>query len=256
MRRERHIPLDGITNLRDLGGFATANGGTTRWGRVYRADALHKLTADGLARFHELGVRSVFDLRAETEREAFPNPVDSVHVPITSRPAGELTVAVFAAVGEKSQPDGERMLRDMYVAILEHSRAEIRRILSTIADDSAMPALFHCHGGKDRTGVVAAVLLRALGVSREDVLDDYEATRRYRTIEHQQDSYTNMLASGVSPEAAAGVLGTPRWAMEAALDAIDDHYGGIHRYVTETVGVPAELLEQLRTALVEHDDVG
>ena len=86
--------------------------------------------------------------------------------------------------------------------------------------------MFHCHGGKDRTGVVAAVLLLALGVDRETVLDDYEATRRYRTIEDQQDSLANILASGVSPEAAASVLGTPRWAMAAAVDAVDDVYGG------------------------------
>ena len=82
MSSDRHIPLDGITNLRDLGGFATADGGTTRWGSVYRADALHKLTGAGLLRFRELGVRSVFDLRGDVERDAFPNPVDSVHVPI------------------------------------------------------------------------------------------------------------------------------------------------------------------------------
>lgn len=253
MTADRHIPLDGITNLRDLGGFTTASGGTTRLQLVYRADALHKLSADGLEAFHRLGVRTVFDLRSEGERAAAPNPVGSEHVPIAGRPAG---AEPPSRDGEISLEDGERMLRDMYVGILEHSAAGIAAILGAIADGDALPALFHCHGGKDRTGVVAAVLLSALGVGRDDVLDDYEATRRYRTITDQQDSYANMLASGMSPEAAAGVLGTPRWAMAAVLDEIDGHYGGIERYLIDVVGIPAEQLARLRDRLVDDPTAG
>jgi protein-tyrosine phosphatase len=111
--------------------------------------------------------------------------------------------------------------------------------------------VFHCHGGKDRTGVVAAVLLLALGVNRETVLDDYELTRRYRLPEHQQDSLENMLANGVSPEAAASVLGTPRWAMGAALDAIDEAYGGVERYLDEVAHLTAGELAALRAGLVD-----
>ena len=248
MTADRQIPLDGITNLRDLGGFPTADGGTTRWQTVYRADALHKLTREGLAKFHQLGVTSVFDLRGDVERDAFPNPVASEHVPIAGRPAGTAPPERDAVI---SQEHGEGMLRDTYVGILEHSAHGIGTILRTIAEGAGTPALFHCHGGKDRTGVVAAVLLSAVGVSREDVLDDYEATRRYRTIDHQQDSYAGMLASGMSPEAAAGALGTPRWAMAAVLDMIDERYGGIGRYLTEVVGLTEEELGRLRSVLVE-----
>ena len=247
--RDRHIPLDGITNLRDLGGFVTADGGTTRWNVVYRSDALHKLTERGLATFQHLGVRSVFDLRGDSERDAFPNPVDSLHVPIAGRAAGAVAPR---RDGQISAEDGERMLRDTYVGILEHSVSSIATIVRSIADDCGTPALFHCHGGKDRTGVVAAVVLTAVGVPRDDVLDDYEATRRYRTIDHQQDSYAVMLANGMSPEAAAGALGTPRWAMAAVLDEIDARYGGVERYLTEVLGVTSQDLHRLRTVLVEH----
>jgi protein-tyrosine phosphatase len=143
------------------------------------------------------------------------------------------------------------MLRDMYVGILEHSARGIGAIASAAADSDRGPVLFHCHGGKDRTGVVAMVLLVALGVDRETVLDDYEATRRYRRIEHQQDSLANILASGVSPEAAAGVLGAPRWAMADAIDAIDGTYGGIDAYLTGPAGVSAVELSALRTSLID-----
>ncbi len=243
---ERRVPFTGITNLRDLGGYATSTG-ATRWGRVFRADALHKLTAEDLGTFRALGIRTVYDLRGDVERNEFPGPVISVHVPIVGRPPG----AAVAPPPEMTANDGETMLRDMYVGILEHSATQLGAIMRGIAIAHHTPVLFHCHGGKDRTGVVAAVLLLALGVDRDTVLDDYEATRRYRRIEHQQDSLASMLASGVSPEAAAGALGTPRWAMAAAVDAIDDVYAGIDAYVTGPVGLTAAELSALRELMVE-----
>ena len=99
---------------------------------------------------------------------------------------------------------------------------------------------------KDRTGVVAALLLLSLGVDRETVLDDYVATSRYRTIVHQQDSLANMLAAGVAPEAAAGVLGVPRWAMAEAIDAVERDHGGIDAYLSERAGLSPAVLERLR----------
>ena len=94
-------------------------------------------------------------------------------------------------------------------------------------------------------------MLLAVGVDRETVLDDYELTRRYRTFENQQDSYANMIKLGMSPEAAAGVLSTPRWAMQEALDAIDGTYGGIEHYLLSYTSLSNGALDALRAALVE-----
>jgi protein-tyrosine phosphatase len=245
---ERRVPFIGITNLRDLGGYTTAGGGVTRWGLVYRADALHKLTDDDLDTFHGLGVRTVYDLRGDVERSEFPGQVTSVHMSIVGRPRD--AVAPPRSL-DMTFEDGEAMLRDIYVGSLEHSATQIGAILRGLAATDGVPALFHCHGGKDRTGIVAAVLLLALGVDRADVLDDYEATSRHRLIEHQQDSLANMLATGMSPEAAAAVLGTPRWAMAEAVAAIDDTYGGIDAYLTGPAGVPTSELTALRDRLID-----
>src|SRR5262249_21326846 len=113
-----------------------------------------------------------------------------------------------------------------------------------------LPAAFHCHGGKDRTGVVAALLLDALGVDRDVVLDDYELTARYRRREHQESTFGRLLASGMSPEAAAGVLSSPRWAMARALDELDDRQGGIEASLTGPAGMAAADLQALRARLV------
>ena len=78
------------------------------------------------------------------------------------------------------------------------------------------------------------------------MLDYYVATSRYRTIVHQQDSLASMLAAGVAPEAAAGVLGVPRWAMAEAIDAVERDHGGIDAYLTERAGLSPAVLERLR----------
>jgi protein-tyrosine phosphatase len=110
--------------------------------------------------------------------------------------------------------------------------------------------VFHCHAGKDRTGIVAALLLDALGVERETVLDDYELTARYRLRTHQESSYQRLVESGMSPEAAAGVLTTPRWAMQHALEDLDRRYGSVADYLQGPAGMHSNNLRSLRRRLL------
>jgi protein-tyrosine phosphatase len=246
---ERRLQFEGLQNFRDLGGYPTSGGGRTRWGRVFRSDSLHKLTAADLVAFEQLGLRVVYDLRGDAERETNPNPVDSIQLAIVGRPpapAGERRdLSELAAT-----TDGEQMLRDVYLGMLVHSAQLFGQLLAGLVGPEGLPAVFHCHAGKDRTGVTAALLLLALGVGRDEVLDDYELTRRYRTLDHQQDSLANLLALGMSPEAAVGVLAAPRWTMAAALDALDTVHGGIETYLTGPAGLTRAQLAELRRLLV------
>jgi protein-tyrosine phosphatase len=248
---ERRVPFEGIQNFRDLGGYPTADGGSVRWGQVFRADALHKLTETDIEAFAGLGVRTVFDLRGDAERDEFPGPFESIHLPIVGRP---VDAEAPLPDPELTAADGEGMLRDLYVGALTHSAAQFGVLLTALAEPERLPVVFHCHGGKDRTGIVAAIFLLALGVDRETVLDDYEATRRYRKTEHQQDSLAKMLAAGVPPEAAASALGAPRWAMAEAIDAIDNAYGGVDAYLTTVAAVSPETLQQLRALHRQYTD--
>jgi protein-tyrosine phosphatase len=257
--RERAVPFSGATNFRDLGGYPTGDGHTTRWGVVYRSDGLHRLTPDDMARYRRLGIRTVYDLRGDAERSRYPDPFDSVHLPLLAdSPAGTDAGPVPDLPPGRNRhetgplpglaADGERLLRDLYRGMLAGSAPLIGRLLVGLAEPGALPAVFHCTGGKDRTGITAAVLLELLGVDRETVLDDYELTARFRRREHQEESYRGLVAMGLRPEAAAAVLGAPRWVMADALDAIDQ-LGGAEAYVTSRAGVPAEAVGRLRTAL-------
>jgi protein-tyrosine phosphatase len=244
---ERRVPFEGITNLRDLGGYPIVGGGVTKWGQVFRADALHKLTADDLARFRELGVMTVYDLRGDVERAEFPGPFPSLHVSIVGRPRDS---EPSPPPPEMTARNGEELLRDTYVGALTHSAVEIGAIMRGLCDPRLTPAVFHCHGGKDRTGIVAVVLLLALGVDRDIVLDDYEATSLYRSSDDQHDSLATMLRAGISPEAAAAVLGTPRWAMAEAVDVLLGLPGGVAGFLTGPAGMEPGELDALREHLV------
>lgn len=248
---DRLVSFEGPSNFRDLGGYRTEDGGEVRRGLVYRADSLHLLTTDDLAAIERLGLRSVFDLRSDEERSTHPNPIaEAVQLAVIGyqRSAGASRPAWF----DDGVVDGERILRDMYVGMLEHSAELLAQFFRSLISPTGLPTVFHCHAGKDRTGVIAALLLAALGVDRETILDDYELTSRYRARDDSDESLQKLIDRGLPGEAAIGLIGTPRWAMADTLDAVDSTYGGIEAYLTGPVGLSAEELTGLRSVLVDQ----
>ena len=246
---DRRISFEGITNFRDLGGYRTRLDAVVRWGLVFRADALHGLSTADRVLYDQLGLRAVYDLRGEVERDERPNPVPSRPLTIIGRPPDAEPPPVPRT--GLTAADGEGFLRDMYVGLINHAAPQIGQLFTGLTQEDGLPAVFHCHAGKDRTGVVAALLLEVLGVERGAVLDDYELTGRYRLRSQQESTFTRLLESGLSPEAAAGVLTTPRWAMEEALDHLDAEHGGVEEYLTGPAGMRKEDLETLRTRLLD-----
>ncbi len=244
---ERRIPFEGVTNFRDLGGYRTRSGRRVRWGRVFRSDALHGMTEGDLASYRALGLRAVYDLRGEVEVAEQPNPMPSRSLPILTRPAGDGTSIAFDG---STRDDGERVLADIYIGSLDHSAVRIGELFSALAGPDGLPAVFHCHAGKDRTGLVAALLLEALGVEREPILDDYELTARYRLRAQQDQTFERLINLGLAPEAAAGVLTTPRWAMATALEYLDREYQTIERYLTGPAEMTLPDLQRLNEELV------
>ena len=247
----RRLEFEGVQNFRDLGGYPTAGGGHTVWGQIFRSDSLHKLTPSDLVAFESMGVKMVYDLRGDEERATHPNPIESIQLAVVGQPRnGErrtIDAERFSAAS-----DGERLLRDLYLGMLLHSADLFGVLLTGLIDPANRPAVFHCHAGKDRTGIAAALLLLAVGVDRETILDDYELTRRYRTLDHQQDSMANLISLGMSLEAAVGVMAAPRWAMQDAIDAIETEYGGIDAYLTGPAEMTPSSLLELRTVLVTN----
>lgn len=166
---ERWIPLEGCYNFRDLGGYATADGRRVRRGRLYRSDGLQLLTDADVRRIEdELGVRAVIDLRTDVEVDTDgvgKLAVDRHHLPI------------FDSEPRDGAPPLPVDLGELYFAMIRFARKRIARVLDCIASQED-PTIFHCAAGKDRTGVVGAVILGLLGVEERDIVDDYAFTSR------------------------------------------------------------------------------
>ena len=210
-------------NVRDLGGLPTVDGRTTRRGVLFRGDGVHRLVGDDLEKARGLGLRTVVDLRTEGEIERSgrygveEHSLDWHHLPIFERMWSEDDlVATTGAVD---------FLSHRYLDMLRTGGPSIARIVALAADRS--PLLFHCAAGKDRTGVVAAVLLALVGVSREEIVADYHATAGamaafvdWLTITHPEalDAMTSQ-----PPE----YLEAPIEAMEGFLERVEQHHGSM-----------------------------
>lgn len=159
-----------LVNFRDLGGLETTTGRRIAAGRVFRSDALTHLTdADRDHLRHQLGVRTVVDLRSPLEHDRLGR-YDEAWLGVTVH---ELPILDGAVLREQAS-QGRLPMSEMYRIIAIESVETVRRAVGILADPAALPAVLACSGGKDRTGVVAALVLAALGVPREEILADYE----------------------------------------------------------------------------------
>jgi len=166
------LALEGCLNFRDLGGYPAAAGMWVRRGQVYRSDALHHLTsADVVCVRDELQVEAILDLRSTAELQAEgrgPLAAESIrflHLPLFDGKAARPEAwAPMATLGER------------YFLLAEFAREPIARLVTTLAEASG-PVVYHCAAGKDRTGVVSAILLGLLGVRDEVIIADYVATQ-------------------------------------------------------------------------------
>jgi protein-tyrosine phosphatase len=242
----RRLPFAGALNFRDIGGYPASNGGMTRWGAVYRSDSLHYLTPEDLPVFDALSIKAIYDLRRTDELTRFPGPREHVHLELRGRiPQSEAESAAL-----KTRLDGEQWLLADYRGMLAGAAETFGYLFSRLADPERLPAVIHCVGGKDRTGMTIALLLTALDVEREVVLDDYQLTNDCRGVTHVPEVVEMFVGSGIMREAAEGMLSAPRWAMARALEELDETYAGIESYLLGPCGMSPATLNALKTALV------
>jgi protein-tyrosine phosphatase len=243
----RRLALAGVTNFRDLGGYPGARHGVTRWRHVFRSDGLFRLTEEGARTFAQLEVRTVIDLRHPEECKREPGPLACINLELPSTRVWETDPSTL-----RSREDGERWLREDYLGMLAKGATVFGELFGLLADQERLPAVFCCSGGKDRTGLAAALLLLALGVDRETVLGDYQATSLYREARHVPDVVDLFVESGIARPAASAMLSPCRWAMDEALDTVEERYGGIEAYLYGPGQMTRAALARLRAGLLEH----
>lgn len=236
---ERHLPLDGATNFRDLGGYARADGHRLRWRRLFRSDHLAALSARDHATLQALGVRRSFDFRGVHERRAQAYAVPGLqqhHLAIEPTVAQQMQALVGA--GHALTPTRMvALMEELYRRLVDDEAAVFATWFGhLLADDT--PAVFHCTAGKDRTGLAAALLLRALGVPQAVVEGDYLLTN----LHYRRPA---MDGHGVPDDALAVLWSVRPGFLHAALARIDERHGGLDAYLARRLGLDDAARERL-----------
>ena len=243
----RRVPLERSFNFRDLGGYATADGQTVRTGRLYRADGLHALTPADLTTLRGLGLRSVIDLRTDGELESrgfFPLAAMSVEFhrcPVLT----ELWEPTAFGDGD----DLAAAMADRYLEMTEVGGRALARAIALLSGDAPLPAVFHCAAGKDRTGVLGALVLRLLGVADSDIVIDYALT------DGAMDAMKAWVVAN-DPETAAMMLQmpahflqSPARTMRLFLERFDARHGSVEAFLAGQ-GVGAATIERFRAEML------
>ncbi len=243
--RSRHVPLEGCLNFRELGGYPTRDGRRTRWGRLFRSDSLHHLTAaDARHLVERLGVGVIIDLRSTHE-------LDTEGRGPLGRPDRHFHHLPFvdADVSQASSLGDEIPLADRYFLLARLASRPIVRALTVLAE-TEHSAVFYCAAGKDRTGILAALVLAALGVDDETIAADYALTRAAldAIVERLARSrgYRAMLAA-LPPDTMSAEPAT----IVAFLARVREHFGDVEAFLAES-GLPPGTVEKLRARLLER----
>jgi len=243
---ERHLAWDGCLNVRDLGGHPTEDGGETRFGSIVRADSVRQLSEEGWAELTGYGVSLIVDLRMHAERAEDPaeeTPVEVVHLPFFVEDD-----AIFREVDAASlaAPDLATATRDVYLIFLERCRENVAAAIKAVADAPEGAVVVHCAGGKDRTGLVTAFLLKIAGVSDEHIADDYAISEE--RLKPRHDRWLAEAETEAERARLRRILVTPAESMLAVLRELERRYGSIDGYL-KAGGLSDEDLARVRARL-------
>lgn len=242
------LALTATFNFRDLGGLPGADGRTVRHGVVYRADGLHRLGEDDLDRVAASGMRTVIDLRTLAELETAPSVrhegFEVVHLPVIERVWME-DEALLAGAN-----DAVTFLRARYAEMLVEGGPALACAVRILAEPARRPAVFHCSAGKDRTGVLAALLLDVLGVPPERIAEDYARSAAAMERLSEWIAANHPEAADMMAQQPAALMACPPEAMRAFLDDLTDRHGGAEGYLLAH-GIESEIVLSLRGQLLE-----
>jgi len=261
---ERVIDLEGTTNTRDIGGYLTDDLRTLRWQQIIRSENLSRLTASDFQKLEEIGVKTVIDLRTDREHDKSPtvwqgdNPPRFFHFPI-----GDAQNDWFKAqrrLMKRNRFTEEQALEHMiegYRMIADVGPPSYQQLMEVVLDQSNWPVLIHCNAGKDRAGVAVTLILEALGVDRETIMEEFLLTNKIGRSREKANLISKKskdsrsargISSGPSASAWFPIVGVQPEMLEAFYASVDEQYGSMDAFLTE-MGVDQEARSALTASL-------
>lgn len=256
---DREIHLKGTTNTRDIGGYTTSDLRTIRPGQIIRSENLSRLTEADFQKLEEIGVKTVIDLRTDKEHEKKPtvwlgdNPPQFYHFPV-----GDADDAWFKAQrslikrNKFSARDSQELMVDGYRTIAEEGVSSYEQVMKVVLDQSNWPVLIHCNAGKDRAGIATTLILEAVGVDRETIMEEYLLTneigrsKEKAELMAKESSKSRRISRGPSADAWYPIVGVQPEMLEAYYTTVETQYGSMDAFLNE-LGVD----QDARAALAE-----
>jgi hypothetical protein len=244
--RQRLVSLAGAFNFRDLGGYRARDGRVTRWGQLFRSDTLHELTEGDVEVLRSLGLATIVDLRTPSELgktgrgPLASEPIAFRHLSVIGEAEGEAMAAPASSGGGL----GER-----YLWYLDGGRSALVDALGLLTEAANLPLVFHCAAGKDRTGVLAALVLDIVGVDPDAIVADYLITAGRMELILGRFSADPAVASRMA-EVTDDRFAVEARSMEQFLAGLHDRFGGGRGWAVAS-GVPTESLDRMEDLLLE-----
>lgn len=271
---QRTLPIEGMNNFRDLGGYTVADGRHVKWGLLYRSDHLYNATQGGIAYLKRLDIHTIIDYRSQNERTKYPNPVIGEEVMTYCLDPDAHAAELAAQFASSKDAEDENLVNKIieqkengklvnrYDIVMEQygnfaNKAEckeaFKKMLQICADPNAGAIVQHCRGGKDRTGFGSMLLLGVLGVSKKDLVDDYMITydNRIKRNQVKMERYQRFTQDPVVLDYLYSLIDTKPAFIEASYDAIVNKYGSIQRYVEQGLGVSSQVIQTLKDLYLE-----
>lgn len=234
---ENHIDLQGEDNMRDLGGFVGQGNKRVLFHKLFRSGELSALTTNDLDELTSLGIKNIFDLRTDEEQlehpDVLPTGVSPYHFPLLS----DVNIGGSIDINQvlSGQVSGEEFMIPLY--LVDEIKIENWKMIFDILEESNQTTLWHCTAGKDRAGMTTALVLSALGVDKETIINDFLASNEYlkdyieTTVAYMNASYGAGIGENMRP-----VLGVERIYIETFFNDIDQNHGGMNAFLAE-IGV-------------------
>lgn len=247
--------MESLINFRDIGGLSTTDGRVMKTGVMYRSNEPHKLSLKDLDKFNGLNLKVICDLRTPNERRArLPRFVESektltVNVPFYQNDEDFTRFQIYRQIMSQIRTvDFYQMMKVFYRKVLFESTDQIRDVMVLLADQHGSPTLIHCASGKDRTGIIVAIVQLVAGVPRQEVVSDYLLSNPLNKSETDRVIRMLRLLSGfrISRERLLPLLEVRSEYLEEVLDELFAQYGTIEAYLMQGCGVEEKTIQVLR----------
>ncbi|MCF0065241.1 tyrosine-protein phosphatase [Dyadobacter sp. LJ419] len=250
---KRYVSFNETLNFRDIGGLKTRDGKTVRLGKIYRSGNLAQLDSDEFAKFNATHIARVYDLRTDHEikgkEDHLPPNVQYLHTPTVEDNAGEIAQLRSRVInGEISEMQGRDMTVKFYQDAVSGNVDALRDIINGITA-SGEPVLYHCSAGKDRTGIVSALILSILNVDRETIVNEYLLSNYYRNAHTEKTlgkaKMGKIIKRKMDLKAVEVLITVDESFINATFDIIDKRYGGMDSFIQNQLGIDQEARARL-----------